>query len=126
MSTLRESEGGSDMVKRQLLWIAALSITMSALTLLAPSEAHACSCAPPRPVKQVVREHLAIDDSVFTGKVLAHTEQSADASGNPTRMSFLFEVTAVWKGTVQSRVIAHMTRFSMCEFPFQVGESYLV
>jgi hypothetical protein len=97
--------------------------------LLVPRTALACTCfssPEPKTSAQITREITAEvrrSAAVFSGKVVTRT---------PLRMTFLVE--NVWKGSVGRRfdmasgAVANPdgSITTSCEFPFEVGESYVV
>jgi hypothetical protein len=81
--------------------------------------AYACSCAPPRSLK----EAKSTSDAVFVGRVLdIDIERHLEQFGFD-RIRVTFEVSTIWKGISQSQVIIHE---DMCPFPFKVGRDYVV
>lgn len=81
--------------------------------LLTPQLASACSCEPPPPVPQALREAV----SVFEGRV-------AQASTDGPSHRATLRVVQRWKGADRERFEVEVD--TMCGFVFEVGVSYLV
>jgi hypothetical protein len=93
-------------------------VPLLATLLLAVPDAGACEC--PRRVSSE-KADLNAADTVFSGTVLSSTP-SADGTERVHR----FEVSRLYKGTVQ-RVTEVVTKSGKsCGFPFEPGKSYLV
>ena len=104
------------------------TILSTALGLLHPALAQACSCEPlVGPL-----EALASADLVFFGTVKSTNPPIPSVSPSPdwTPEYWEFAVEGVWKGAAQSRIRIHSEAayptISTCEFNFQLGSSYLV
>jgi hypothetical protein len=81
-------------------------------------EADACSCVPPEPPDQAVRDSAA----VFSGKVVR-----VYGGKNAQEKTVELEVVRVWKGIGKPRVtLKTHSHSASCGFPFREGETYLV
>jgi hypothetical protein len=110
-------------MKVKLLWALIAIILLGIAQSTAPLTAHACSCGKRRTPVQVLRQA----DAVFVGKVIAREEQQykPQDSQSYTLYSWTFEVTSALKGVIGSHVIVSED-FSICNYGFDLGESYLV
>jgi hypothetical protein len=97
--------------------------------------AYACSCAPPGSPQDALNDATAVFGGTVTAieapfgtPICKETFPFIDvvvSSGDPVRV--IFEVTDVWKGAVDRRVIVTTSRNgASCGYSFQVGERYLV
>ena len=92
------------------------------LFLLAPKPCTACSCEwpPGSPV-----EELASHDAVLAGRVVEIVEPADFTLGEYLQITFA--VSSVWKGESQQMVsISKAADGTMCGYPFELGEQYLV
>lgn len=88
-----------------------------AVLVLAPGEALACSCAPPRPIPEAVENATR----VFHGKVVAIEPL------NDIHQRVTFQVTEHFKGAPRdSLAIETATSGAMCGYPFREGSTYVV
>ena len=104
-----------------------LAVMMTFLwSFCSPGQVHACTRlefgSPPT-------EELEEADAVFAGRVVSI--QNADNPDAPVshfdKTTFVFEVSAAWKGTVHEKMYIHTTGLGItCEFYFIEGEEYLV
>ena len=90
-----------------------------------PRQVHACSCLEPGSPTEELEEV----DAVFAGRVVSI--QTADNPNAPVsyfdKTTFVFEVSAAWKGTVHEKMYIHRSPFVYaCEFDFIEGEEYIV
>ena len=92
--------------------------------LLFPDAALSCSCEPPG----TPLEALALDDAVFTGRVVAIAEASDDEYEYESWI--FFKLSAVWKGSFRADIVAIRTETGQdvahCGYDFEVGGEYLV
>ncbi|NEQ22085.1 MAG: hypothetical protein F6K28_23390 [Microcoleus sp. SIO2G3] len=106
-------------------------VIATSLFVLSANAAIACSCFPTRP-----QESFQNSEAVFSGRVVDVTEQSP-AERRPGRrnedQNFLtgvkvtFEVSEVWKGNNQRRLVVSTSDSSAsCGYSFQEGQEYLV
>ncbi|HEX8821465.1 MAG TPA: hypothetical protein VF794_16180 [Archangium sp.] len=93
-------------------------LALLAALLLAVPEAEACECPRRSPSDKA---DLNAADTVFSGTVLSSTP-SADGTGQVHR----FEVSRLYKGSIQRVTEVVTTGGKSCGFPFEVGKSYLV
>lgn len=94
------------------------ALALLAVLLLAVPEAEACECPQRAPSDKA---ELALADTVFSGTVLSSTP-SADGAERIHR----FEVSRLYKGTIQRVTEVVSKGGKSCDFPFEPGKSYLV
>ena len=120
--------------KRQWIGSTAVSVTavslavvVSVLWLLGSAgQVHACSCVEPGSPSEELEKFAA----VFAGRVVSiqHSYDPDGASVSPeARTTVGFEVSAVWKGTVdEDMYITTPPTGGSCGFTFVEGEEYIV
>lgn len=98
---------------------------LGALWTAAPCETGFCSCAVP----DDVRTELEMSDAVFTGRVVAVRDTTAEEGTfpGPRVRRVTLRVDRAWKG-VDSGTVDVVTGMgdADCGFPFRRGRSYLV
>ena len=104
-------------------WIALLPLAVVFAGLLIPDASLSCSCEPPG----TPLEALALDDAVFTGRVVAIMEATDDESWESW---IFFKLSAVWKGAFREDIAAIRTGtgwdVAHSGYDFEVGGEYLV
>lgn len=103
------------------------ALVLVSLAGLAARDLHACSCAPPKPAKA----ELARADLVFRAKVVAIDSleaPGATATDPGGKLRVKFEVEQVWKGDLEASFALNATspHVGMCEYPWEVGKTYMV
>lgn len=97
----------------------ALRIVAPAVLLwLAPAAAAACTCAPPAPVMESLRDA----DAVFVGRVLEITGRRSSGA-----VLVRLAVERAWKGAESAEILVWTeSTTAACGYPFRVGGRYLV
>lgn len=83
-----------------------------------PHHVQACDCGVPDTATEALEEASA----VFKGKVIKIREEKINGE---THDVVLVSVTEIWKGLENSQVEVY-TDWSSCQFPFAVGNEYLL
>lgn len=104
-----------------------LTLVVIPFVLFAAREARACSCAPPKPAKA----ELARADMVFRAKVIgiASAEAPGATATDPGgKIHVKLDVERVWKGDLEASFVLNATspHIGMCEYPWEVGKTYMV
>ncbi len=101
--------------KWMTLWLVAAIVALNLLAIT-PTAVYACSCAfSESPAKELRRS-----TAVFAGKV-------TDMQWDLMTVRVTFDVSEVWKGSVQKVQTVHTSRDeASCGFDFAVGKEYLV
>jgi hypothetical protein len=93
-----------------------------AVSLLRPSDAHACSC-----LRQSPQEAYEQAVSVFEGHVLEISPAPATEASALPQLAVKMAVVRSWKGMEQEQVVLTTASDSaMCGFAFEVDQDYLV
>ena len=113
-------------VKNSFLVAVALSLLVSVVVFAAsPSVAYALTCNRVSP-----QEELARSDAVFAGWVVSINHSSEPSALGPVEMRIVrFDVTRVWKGDVNERLVVknEVDESQAADgYPFYEGEEYLV
>jgi hypothetical protein len=97
-------------------WLAPL---LTALLLLAPASALACSCTN----NLTLEQEFGYAAGVFSGRVIAINPVPDD----PNTVLVTLDPITRWKGPLEGpQVVATPANEAICGFPFLVGEEYLV
>ncbi|MFK4423266.1 cobalamin biosynthesis protein CbiN [Bacillus sp. RC51] len=99
---------------KRIVYVLSLVLICSFTYFILPEKSYACDCTKASP-----EERLQQNDVVFEGKVLEVQEKDG-------RMTTLFEVKKIWKGTSSSQIIIYTSSSSSCAFRFAEGGEYLV
>lgn len=95
-------------------------IFVCALGIFSAAEALACSCMPPGPPKEELKEA----DAVFVGKVVRLETEGDEFTG---QLKATIRASKVWKGPVRRYVVVRTARQgSMCGYGFQTSQKYVV
>ncbi len=92
-------------------------LLLTAAAWAAPRLARACSCLPPQPPAQAMKDSAA----VFEARMFAQSPADHDL------IRYEFEVSRVWKGDVAARAVVFSHKHgATCGRSYKVGVTYLV
>ncbi len=111
-------------MRRSLVVVAALALTLTGVALLAPSVAQACSCMRTKDAVTAARDSTV----VFEGKLTAIASPPLASPHDLPMKIFTFERARTFKGTVDQQVRVHTTDNSAaCGRDFgKVGDTWLI
>ena len=99
--------------------------------LIGTNEIFACTCMhlgnSVKPDQQLINQKREGADAVFSGKVIKIERPAASKRTPPASIKVYFKVIKSWKGVTTDNVIVSTSQASsLCGFPFEVKEQYLI
>ena len=106
-----------------VLRLSILLIVLSAVVIVRPTCAYACSCRPPgTPI-----EALGQSDAVFQGTIVSVKASTGPVTSSADNTTVMFQVSKVWKGQItQTSTLTTPGSSASCGVTFEQGKEYVV